>query len=330
MRLMNRGLNAFGITVLTLWVLGSIGAILYANQQHIPQAVWMIVLPALLLEATFYIAPGFPAVRERLAALRGWLPPLMALSAVIPYTLVSAGLGNFRLEWVGALVVLSLVIGLWYRVLPRNLATDLLFLALMAGIYLSKLFPSIYLNPLGKPPLDILGRLMWIRMGVLAVMLVRGAEGVEFGFVPRTREWLTGARYFLYAIPFLGPLGLWIGFVQPRTVVFGSKTVLVAIGTFIGMLWVVALAEEFFFRGLLQQAMQKFTGSLAAGLAIASLLFGAAHLGMRGFPNWKFALLATIAGVFYGLAYARSGSIRASMVTHALVNTAWRVFFQVI
>jgi membrane protease YdiL (CAAX protease family) len=327
MRLMNRGLNAFGLTVLTLWVVGSVGAILYANQQHIPQSVWMIVLPALLIEATLYIAPGFPVVRERLARLGGWLPPLMALSAVVPYTLLSIGLGNFRLEWVGALIVLSLVVGLWYRVFPRNTATDLLFLALMAGIFLSKLFSSIYVNPNGKPALDILGRLMWIRMGVLAVMLVRGAEGVEFGFVPRAKDWVTGARYFLYAIPFLAPVGLWIGFVQRKNVVFGSKTVLVALGTFLGMLWVVALAEEFFFRGLLQQGMQKLTGSLGGGLLIASVLFGAAHLGMRGFPNWKFALLATIAGVFYGLAYARSGSIRASMVTHALVNTTWRVFF---
>jgi len=325
---MNRGLKAFGITVLALWVLGSVGAILYANQQHIPQSVWMIVLPALLIEVTLYIAPGFPSVRERLASLRGWLPPAMAVSAVVPYTLVSIGFGNFRLEWVGALIVLALVIGLWYRVLPRNLAIDLLFLALMAGIFLSKLFASIYVNPNGKPALDILGRLMWIRMGVLAVMLVRGADGVEFGFIPRAKEWLAGARYFLYAIPFLAPVALWIDFVEPRgNVVFGSKMALAGAGTFLGMLWVVALAEEFFFRGLLQQWMQKMTGSLAGGLAIASLLFGAAHLGARGFPDWKFAVVATIAGVFYGLAYARTGSIRASMVTHALVNTAWRLFF---
>jgi membrane protease YdiL (CAAX protease family) len=59
----------------------------------------------------------------------------------------------------------------------------------------------------------------------------------------------------------------------------------------------------------------------------ASIAFGAVHLWFRAFPNWRFALLAAVAGVFYGLAFRRARSIRASMVTHALVVTTWRVFF---
>lgn len=287
----------------------------------------MAVLPPLLLEVTMYIASGFGAVRQRLAKLKGWLPAVMALSAAVPYLLFSIPVGTFRMEWLGALIVLSVVIGLWYRLAPKALPFDLLFLALVAGIFLSRLFPTIYFNPAGKPALDILGRLMWIRLGIYAVLLVRGAEHVDFGFVPKAKHWWIGAQYFLFSIPIIGVVAWSIGFVRPRDVSFSGKTALVAVGTFLGMLWVTALAEEFFFRGLLQQWMQKMTGSLVWGIAITSCLFGAAHLPMRGFPNVKFALVATIAGVFYGLAYARSGSIRASMVTHALVNTAWRVFF---
>ncbi|MDP9115318.1 MAG: hypothetical protein M3O20_16765 [Acidobacteriota bacterium] len=37
--------------------------------------------------------------------------------------------------------------------------------------------------------------------------------------------------------------------------------------------------------------------------------------------------MAAVAGVFYGLAYRQARSIRASMVTHALTVTAWRLFF---
>jgi uncharacterized protein len=46
----------------------------------------------------------------------------------------------------------------------------------------------------------------------------------------------------------------------------------------------------------------------------------------RQFPNWKFVLLATCAGLFYGRAYIQARSIRAAMVTHALVVTVWKVF----
>ncbi|HVX67819.1 MAG TPA: CPBP family intramembrane glutamic endopeptidase, partial [Bryobacteraceae bacterium] len=95
-------------------------------------------------------------------------------------------------------------------------------------------------------------------------------------------------------------------------------TAAIAAGTFLGMLWVVALREEFFFRGLLQPWL---------GLIATSLLFGSVHLPFRDFPNWRFAVLAAVAGVFYGLAYRSARSVRAAMVTHALVNTAWRVFF---
>jgi len=51
------------------------------------------------------------------------------------------------------------------------------------------------------------------------------------------------------------------------------------------------------------------------------------NLWYRPFPNWRIAILAAVAGVFYGLAYRQARSIRASMVTHALTVTAWRLFF---
>jgi membrane protease YdiL (CAAX protease family) len=92
-------------------------------------------------------------------------------------------------------------------------------------------------------------------------------------------------------------------------------------------LWVVALAEEFFFRGLLQQWLTAWTRSEAAGLIAASLLFGSVHIFKTPFPNWKFATLAALAGICYGLAFRRARSIRASMVTHALVVTTWKIFF---
>jgi membrane protease YdiL (CAAX protease family) len=103
----------------------------------------------------------------------------------------------------------------------------------------------------------------------------------------------------------------------------------IALGEFAGILWVVALSEEFLFRGLLQQWFEQWTGSSAAALILASILFGGAHLGFHGlFPNWRFALVAALFGLCCGLAWRESRSIQAGMVTHALGATLYRVFFQ--
>lgn len=315
------------MTLLALWVVGTAGVILYANQKNIPAAVWGAVLPALLLEASMYIAMGFPAVVDRLKRLKGMLIPAGMLSALIPYLFFSLATHTFRWEWLGAILVLSGTALVWYRVAPRDLIFDLLFLFLMAGVFISAIFPTIYVNPAGKPSLDIVGRLMWTRMGLLAILLVRGMENVDFGFIPGKKHWLVGVCYFLAAIVPVAIVGIGLGFMKWRPSPFSGKTALMAMGTFLGILWVTALMEEFVFRGLLQQWMHKLTGSFLAGLVIASCFFGMAHLWTRGFPNWRFALVATVAGLFYGLAYQRSRSIRASMVTHALMVTAWRVFF---
>ncbi|MBI3665693.1 MAG: CPBP family intramembrane metalloprotease [Acidobacteria bacterium] len=97
------------------------------------------------------------------------------------------------------------------------------------------------------------------------------------------------------------------------------------LGTFLGMYFIVALAEELFFRGILQNLATTSLGSAVGAQALASLLFGLSHLPFRRFPNWRFALLAAIAGWFYGQAYRERRSVVASSITHALVNTASRL-----
>jgi len=59
------------------------------------------------------------------------------------------------------------------------------------------------------------------------------------------------------------------------------------------------------------------------------VLFGLAHLPFRGFPNWRAVSIAGVLGLFCGLALIKARSVKASMVTHALVVTTWRMFFSV-
>jgi membrane protease YdiL (CAAX protease family) len=80
-------------------------------------------------------------------------------------------------------------------------------------------------------------------------------------------------------------------------------------------LGVAVLAEELLFRGLLQTALIKRLG-VWPGLLLAAGLFGAAHLPFSAL----FALVATCAGLGYGLAFHYSGRLSLAIALHAAVN----------
>ena len=92
-------------------------------------------------------------------------------------------------------------------------------------------------------------------------------------------------------------------------------------------LLVTCVTEEAFFRGLLlarmARALQGWRGGVALAVAFSSVLFGLAHLG--GGP--LLALLATIAGVHYGVAYLVSKRIEGAILTHFALNAVHFVAF---
>jgi len=279
------------------------------------------VLAAFLIEYSFYLVPGFEPLRERLAGPR--LPWLLTASALVPYLLYSLGTGQFSWLSLARLAALALAVSFWYVVLPASPVTDVGLVCLLAAVLLHKYFDPIYAPPVPRLDVDILGHLALIHVSAMALLVERRVSGTGFGFLPRRTDWAIGIRYFLYFLPVGIPLALALKAFQLAPIAPAWKIA----GTFFGILWVVALSEEFFFRGLLQQWLERWTGSAAAGLVVTSLLFGLVHLGFRTFPNWRFAVVAAVAGWFYGRAFQQARSIRASMVTHALMVTTWRALF---
>jgi uncharacterized protein len=297
--------------------------------QNIPWHAAAAALPAFVLEVVFYASLASDRIRARFERLP---PPLFAVlltvSAVLPYCLATLAFGTFRWQALASILALAAAVSFWYILLPKKPAADLLLLTFMAAVWIGKLFPLWYLSPYPKLYLPVLGQLMWFRTGLFALLSIRRVKGVGFGFWPLTREWKIGLVHFALFLPLAAALAWAIGFAGPRLPTLGwEKTSLLAVGTFFGIFWVVALAEEFFFRGLLQQWLVSWTRSEWAGIIAASLIFGSVHIFYRLFPNWKLAALAALAGVCYGLAFRRARSIRASMVTHALVVTTWKIFF---
>lgn len=84
-------------------------------------------------------------------------------------------------------------------------------------------------------------------------------------------------------------------------------------------LLLVTLTEELLFRGYLQHLLQHVCHHFRLGgilpLAITALLFGLAHLS----GGWPWVLLASLAGIGYGLAW-RFGGLWAAVLAHFGLN----------
>jgi membrane protease YdiL (CAAX protease family) len=317
---MNQSLGGFRAALLAGWVALSAAGLLYARMKGIPLWAAVPILAAFLVEYPFYLLPGFPAA-ARLFERR--LPVFLIVSFVAPYVIYASNTGQFRWWALAQLAALATALCLWYVVLPPAPAVDGVFLVLVAAVVLRKYLEPIYSSPISGLRLEILGHLALIRLCAMVMLFERNVSGIGFGFLPSRRECGIGIRYFLYFLVVGIPLAWATGLVH-----FGPVMPLWKIAaTFLGAFWVLALSEEFFFRGVLQQWLTQWTGSPTIALAGAAMVFGSVHLGFRHFPNWRFALAATVAGCFYGRAFSQAKSIRAGMVTHALVVTMWRALF---
>jgi membrane protease YdiL (CAAX protease family) len=318
-------------TVLGIWIAACIAAYFFSQQYHIPLSLTTAIVPAFLLELAFYTMPGFEGIRQRFAGTGTKLTraALLTGSAIAPYLLLSLGTHTFAWIALAKLAVAAGVISFFYARVRLNLFSDLLFLAAMGAVYLSSFFDQVYIRPMAHADVNALGKLMWIRTGLLAVLCIRGLPGVRFSWWPEKREWRIGVEMFLLFMPVGAVVAYAIGFARFRTphLIWWMFPLVVA-GTFAAFLWVVALAEEFFFRAFLQQSIARAAHNETLGLIAASVLFGLSHLpAAHRFPNWRFATLGFLSGIFYGIAFIRAKSVRASMVTHALVVTVWRIFF---
>jgi membrane protease YdiL (CAAX protease family) len=320
---MTKAPSAFRTALLVGWAVLGAGGLFYARWKGIPNWAALPVLAAFLILYPFYLLPAFPVVRDRLCgkSLLGYL----LSGAVLPYLACCAGAVQFDWGSLLRLAALTVVFALWYVVLPVNIGVDLAFLALIPAVLLGNYFGPIY-RPLypGFKDIVFLGHITLLVLSITVLLVERRVYAPDYGFLPNGREWRIGITHFLYFLLFGLPLGLALGAMS-----FGKPAPLWQIaGMFFGFLWTVALSEEFFFWGVLRQWMEDWTWGRYTAWLCTACAFGLVHIGFRGqFPNWKWVLLAGILGFFCGRARNRANSIKAGMVTHALVFATWRGFF---
>jgi uncharacterized protein len=309
--------TSFLFTITAVWAALIAAAILYAQAKQVPAVLAIPIAAAFLIETIFYLIPGFDHFREQFPSEF----PLF-VSALLPFLVYSIPTGQFHPVPFLVLIAIAALASYWYRLFPRIWQSDIAYIVFLAAIILSRVLKYIYASPIPKVPLDIMGHLMLIHVGAMVMLVHRRFPGIGFGFLPTKNDFLIGAKNFLYFAPF-GALAGW----QLGVFRFRGRPLWQAAGVFAGVLWMVALSEEFAFRGVIQQSIKKATNNRWVALVAASLAFGSVHLWYPGgFPNWRMAILAGIAGAFYGRAFEEGGNIKAAMVTHAITVTVWLTF----
>lgn len=166
-----------------------------------------------------------------------------------------------------------------------------------------------------------------VMIGGYAFMVLRNLEGVGYRLTFRWKD-VTGALINFVGFALIAiPLGIALGFLHPHS---GPVSPWDVGFQFFGIYLSIAIPEEMLFRGILQNFLVKSFRSERRelyGLLMASVIFGAAHLHHAPVPNWRYGILATIAGVFYGNAYRTRHRLSSSALTHSLVDTIWRFWF---
>jgi membrane protease YdiL (CAAX protease family) len=166
-----------------------------------------------------------------------------------------------------------------------------------------------------------------ILLGLTIFLGFRALPGMKFN-LPSARDLAYGAAAFLACAPILIAGGRLLGFIPPFHAPAHPSAG--AIGRTFGVIFVgTALPEEILFRSLIQNWLMQSFGFTSRMLFVSAFIFGCAHLdnGPQPLPNWRYMILATIAGLAYGKAFQKSSSVFSSVTCHALVDATKHIFF---
>lgn len=287
-----------------------------------------------VLESFTLLMGGFVGLTSSafVRQLRQWAvaAPAAALAPpfllVVPYLIYALGTGSFSLlalcKLVGYIAVPTAL--LWpdrlhnrERIGWRDVAAMLALAVPVAAHWLE----GIWVWPQN---LYVFRPIYCVLVGGYGFMVLRNLDGVGYRLVWRTDDVSQALMNLVgFALPAI-PLGIVLGFLHPHSNpdLSAGRFLL----EFIGIYLTVAIPEEFLFRGVLQNLLARSIQSGPRGLyglLITSVVFGLAHLHHAPVPNWRYAILATLAGIFYGNTFRTRQRLCASGLTHALVDTIW-------
>ncbi|HEY1161020.1 MAG TPA: type II CAAX endopeptidase family protein [Terracidiphilus sp.] len=173
--------------------------------------------------------------------------------------------------------------------------------------------------------LAIFSKMLLLDAGVYGFIAVRQLDGIGFDLRLRWRDAGIGLREVALYTPIALALGLGLGFLHLHRNWPGLAPI---VGAWVFTFFFIAIPEELFFRGWLQNLLERRMGRTPA-LFLAAVLFGLSHFNKRAVLfNWRYVLLAAVAGVFYGRAWRQERRVGASAITHATVDAIWSLWLR--
>lgn len=288
--------------------------------------------PSLILAAIVTLAPllaagFFPSAFARLRTLpvsaRILFPPIL-LS--VPYLLVTISAGQMQLGWLAIYILIPVAVPLLLhhatRIDPaqRGAWPDLVVL-LTLGLAVD----LRWFEPAWPAHLAVFNKILLLDLGIWGFFLIRKLHHAGFDLRIRKHDFRDGLTNFALYTPIAVALGLALRFLHVHVVL---PDALQAVGAWVFTFLFIAVPEELFFRGWTQNLLERRLGRRTA-LIVTSVLFGLAHFNKRTTNfNWRYVLLATIAGFFYGRAWRRRRRVASSAITHATVDTVWSLWLR--
>jgi len=273
-----------------------------------------------------HVFPAAPKARERLLDALGEhggaFAVLLPLGAFVIYSAVVAG--TWQTALAGAAYTLAPTLAILG--VRKNASATIFDYAAVLLIWLPVEFRWMYkLLPYPPQLTHTLTILLAVNTALAAFLYTRRLSGIGYAV-----EWRRGFTWavafnFLVFIAIAIPLGEALGFLHWEPSLARLRSVPIAA---VGILFFTAWPEELLFRGLVQNLLTKTFQSETTGLIIAAFVFGSAHLNNGGFPNWRYGILATIAGIFYGRAWMKTGSLLPGAIVHWLVDVLWHILFR--
>jgi hypothetical protein len=284
-------------------------------------------IAALLTLIPLLAAAFFP---ERVAGcarrLPGWAQILCPSALSLIYILVACAAGQFRWGWFALYAVLPVAVaGLLWQAMRADAAQhgnwrDFLVLATLGLAVDLRWFEGAW-----PAHLAIFGKMLLLDAGIYGFIALRQLEGTGFDLRLRLRDAGYGMREVVLYTPLALALGLGLGFLHLHWEWPGLARIA---GTWIFTFFFIAVPEELFFRGWLQNLLERRMGRIPA-LLLTAALFGLSHFNKRAVMfNWRYVLLAAVAGVFYGRAWRQERRVGASAITHATVDAIWSLWLR--
>ncbi|HEX4641924.1 MAG TPA: CPBP family intramembrane glutamic endopeptidase [Candidatus Acidoferrales bacterium] len=316
-------------TALGLWAAAIAGIALYGAWHGYSGRVYAITLCLLAFFLAVQLAFAAGNLGERIARRVG--PHRGILLATVPflaYLIYVASTNSFtwsRAALAAAYTLAPILLTISAGTAKPGAWQD--YVAMLAIFLPLKLRFLQVLWPYGGPTVGYVATmLLAISVALATFLFVRQFDGVGYNIVWGRGAMLSVLLHFALLAVIVIPLGTALHFIrfEPAQAHWRSLPV-DAISIFLLTAW----PEELLFRGLLQNSLSRTLSNESAGWFAASVVFGFAHITNNGvFPNWRYALLATIAGHFYGRTWRKTSSIFTSAIVHALVDIIWHLLFR--